>query len=62
MDEKQKLMSDLDVAHNAVQHLNLEPSKGNLTNLLFVLQTLEKAYKFISEVPDAPDEKSDADA
>ena len=62
MDEKAKLMSDMDVAHNAVQNLDIKPSKGNLTNLLFILQTLEKAYKFISAVPDVPAEKSDENA
>ena len=62
MDGKQELMKDLDVAHNAIQHLNIEPTKSNMTNIMFVLQTLEKAYKFVGEVPDAPAEKDDADA
>ena len=62
MDEKQNLLSDLDVAHNAIQTLKIEPTKSNMTNMMFVLQTLEKAYQFVSNVPDAPAEKDDADA
>lgn len=65
MDGKNELMSDLDVAHNAIQHLNIEPTKNNLANMLFILQTLEKAYQFVSNVPDAPAEpaeKGDANA
>ena len=62
MDEKQKLLNELDVAHNAIQHLNIEPTKDNMTNMMFVLQTLEKAYQFVCTVPDAPAEKDDADA
>lgn len=62
MNEKEQLMNDLDVAHNAIQHLNIEPTKTNMTNMMFVLQTLEKAYQFVSNVPGNPDEKDDADA
>ena len=62
MDEKGQLMKDLDVAHNAIQHLNIEPSKTNMTNMLFVLQTLEKAYQFVSNIPETPIEKDDANA
>ena len=51
MNEKEQLMNDLDVAHNALQHLNIEPTKNNMTNMLFVLQTLESAYKFVNNVP-----------
>ena len=59
MDEKGQLMKDLDVAHNAIQHLNITPTKDNMTNMMFVLQTLENAYKFIGSLPD---EKDDEDA
>jgi len=62
MDGKLELMNDLDVAHNAIQHLNIEPTKNNMTNMMFVLQTLEKAYQFVRNIPDAPVEKDDADA
>ena len=62
MDEKNELMNDLDVAHKAIQHLNIEPTKTNMTNMMFVLQTLEKAYKFVSEVPDVPAEKDEENA
>ena len=62
MVEKQELMNDLDVAHKAIQHLNIEPTKGNMTNMLFILQTLERAYKFVSEIPDIPAEKDGSDA
>ena len=65
MNEKNELMRDIDVAHDAIQHLNIEPTKNNLANMLFILQTLEKAYQFVSNVPDAPAEpaeKDDADA
>lgn len=62
MDGKLDLMNDLDVSHKAIQHLNIEPTKSNMTNMMFILQTLEKAYKFVSEVPNAPAEKDDADA
>ena len=62
MDEKQKLMSDLDTAHKAIQDLDIQPTKGNMTNMLFVLQTLEKAYQFVSTVPDVPAEKDDENA
>ena len=65
MDGKIELMNDLDVAHNAIQTLRIEPTKSNMTNMMFVLQTLEKAYQFVSNIPDAPAEpaeKDDADA
>lgn len=62
MNDKNELMNDLDVAHKAIQHLNIEPTKNNMTNMMFVLQTLEKAYKFVSEVPDAPAEKDEENA
>ena len=58
MNEKEQLMKDLDVAHNVLQHLNIEPTKNNMTSMMFVLQTLESAYKFVSEVPNKKEDEN----
>ena len=62
MNEKEQLMNDLDVAHKALQHLNIEPTKNNMTNMLFILQTLERAYTFVNNVSEKPNEKEDENA
>lgn len=44
-----ELLQDMDKAYTALQRLNLQPTKANMTILMETLNVMEKAYVYIKD-------------
>lgn len=58
----EELKKDLDRVYQGLQHMQVEPTETNLAIMLDTLQVIKKAYAFVCQHPDEPEQAGEEDA